>query len=82
MCASASGKMAPNTLDVTILPDGRVRLETGSFAGAQHTSAEKYLQALLKELGVSVEQKVSTGHVHHHAHHHHKAAAGSGGEDR
>ena len=82
MCAAAKSTMAPNTLAVTILPDGRVRLETGSFAGAAHTSAEKYVQALMQELGVSVEERVSTGHVHHHHHAHEKAAAGSGGENK
>ena len=73
MCAtnnSGKGKLAANTLEVIVLPDGRVRIQTGSFAGASHTSAEKMRLVLLEELGVTVERRESLGHVHHHAHEH------------
>jgi hypothetical protein len=70
--------MPPNTLAVTILEDGRVRLETGSFAGAKHTSADAYMRALIEELGVVVDERTSLGHVHHHHQHHVKAATGGG----
>jgi hypothetical protein len=70
MCASNSGKVPADTLNAIILPDGRIRLETGSFAGAAHTSADKFLQVLLAELGVDVEERTSLGHVHHHHHNH------------
>jgi hypothetical protein len=72
-------KLAPNSLAVTILPDGRIRLETGSFAGAQHTSADAFVRALLQELGVSIESREAIGHVHSHAHSHEHVAAKPGG---
>lgn len=68
--SGGGGKLPANTLNAIILPDGRVRLETGSFAGAAHTSADKFMQALMKELGVDVDERTSLGHVHHHHHHH------------
>lgn len=78
MCTSNSGKVPSNTLNAIILEDGRVRLETGNFAGAAHTSADAFMRTLLAELGVDVEERTSLGHVHHHHHHHVKAAAGGG----
>jgi len=80
MCAQSGGKQAANSLAVTVLPDGRVKLETGSFKGAAHTSAEKFLQVLLQELGVDVEQRSALGHVHHHHHNNQRAAAGGGSQ--
>lgn len=81
MCASAgAGKLAPNTLAVTILEDGRVRLDTGNFAGAAHTSADAYVRALLDELGVTVDERTSLGHVHHDHHDHVKASGGGRSE--
>jgi len=76
-------KLPANSLAVTILTDGRIKVETGSFAGAAHTSADKFLQVLLQELGVTVEQRESIGHVHGHEHGHDHShdhiAAGAGG---
>lgn len=59
-----------NALEIVILPDGRVRIETGSFAGAAHAQAEGFLAALLGELGVAVEERSNVGHTHAHAHEH------------
>ena len=72
-----NSKLPANTLNAIILPDGRVRLETGSFAGAAHTSAYKFLQTLLQELGVDVDERTSLGHVHHHHHNHKHQKAGA-----
>jgi hypothetical protein len=80
MCQSVKGPLAPNTLDVVILPDGRIRIETGSFAGASHTSANAFLAALVKELGVSIERRepLAHTHAHEHAHEHEHQHAGTG----
>lgn len=59
-----------NSLEITILPDGRIKIETGNFAGAAHTSAERFLQTLIAELGSTVDERVSLGHVHHTHHDH------------
>lgn len=61
-----------NTLKVTILPDGRVRIETGSFAGTTHASAELAIPALAKALGVTIESatKIAKGIVYNHNHNH------------
>jgi len=59
-----------NTLEIVILPDGRIRIETGSFAGATHATAEGFMAALLGELGVAVEERSHVGHTHAHAHAH------------
>lgn len=63
-------KLKVNELEIIILPDGRVRVSTGSFAGAAHASADAFMRTLLAELGVTVEQRESLGHTHVHAHGH------------
>ena len=72
-------KLAQNSLAVTILPDGRLRIDTGSFAGAAHASADAFMRTLLQELGVTVEERTSLGHVHHHEH---VELAAKGGQGR
>ena len=79
MCSNHSGHKLPGTLDVVILPDNRIRVDTGSFAGATHTSAAMFLQALAKELGVTVESSTPLGHGHTHEHEADHISAGSGG---
>jgi hypothetical protein len=71
-------KLAQNSLAVTILPDGRLRIDTGSFAGAAHASADAFMRTLLAELGVTVEERTSLGHVHHQSHEHVAAKGGQG----
>jgi hypothetical protein len=71
-------KLAQNSLAVTILPDGRLRIDTGSFAGAAHASADAFMRTLLAELGVTVEERTSLGHVHHRQHEHVAAKGGQG----
>lgn len=63
-------KLKSNELEVIILPDGRVRVSTGSFAGAAHASADAFMRTLLAELGVTVERRESLGRTHAHAHGH------------
>jgi hypothetical protein len=70
-------KLKANELEIIILPDGRVRLSTGSFAGAAHASADAFVRTLMAELGVVVEERVSLGHTHTHDHAHEHAKAGA-----
>ena len=65
MCANHNhGSIGKNAIDVTILPDGRVKVETGDMQGALHTSAGQFLQVLMQELGVTVESRERIAHVH------------------
>ena len=52
---------------VTILEDGTLRVETGEFGGAQHMTAEKFMQFLAEEMGGNV-QRVRRNKAHTHAH--------------
>jgi hypothetical protein len=64
----------PNTLKVTILPDGTVKTETGAFAGASHATAEAMLRELASELGGETTRKrLPHTHAHEHAHEHEHA---------
>ena len=46
--------LAAGTLEITILPDGRVKIDTGSFAGASHASAQAAIPAIAAALGVTI----------------------------
>ena len=73
MCNNANSGMAAGTLTITILPDGRIRIDTGSFAGAQHASAEAAIPAIAAALGVTIEDvraRVVHAHNHEHTHNH------------
>lgn len=60
--------MAQNDFDVVILPNGDVRVTTGSFAGPVHMSADAFMIWIQRELGG--EARVTRGHSHSHAHGH------------
>ena len=63
--------MAKNTMRVTILDDGRVKLETADFGTAEHRSADDFVRALERGLGGPiVSEKRRDRHGHHHAHGH------------
>jgi hypothetical protein len=60
MCGTCDGHvhgeaLPAGTLEITILADGRVRIDTGSFAGAAHASAQAAIPAIAAALGVTVE---------------------------
>lgn len=65
------------TMTVDILPDGRVRVESGDMGGVQHQSADDFMTGFTRLLGGEVTtEKVEEGHHHHHEfgddqHHHH-----------
>lgn len=64
-------------MHVTILEDGRVKVETDRISAAAHTSAENLLSSMEQLLGgqTIVEHKDGRGHTHEHehigSHHHH-----------
>lgn len=60
-----------NDITVTILPDGTVRVETGSIDGPVHMAADKLLAWLADQLGGPTgEVRRLAGHVHTHGHGH------------
>jgi hypothetical protein len=63
-------QLPAGTLRVLLLPDGRIKIETGSFAGAIHASASEAIPALAKALGVTIEDstRIVQSLVHNHVH--------------
>lgn len=59
-----------NEVRVEILPDGSVKITTGSFGGPIHSSAEAMMRAIESELGGDVTRERAE-HAHAHAGHHH-----------
>ena len=55
---------------VEILPDGRIKIDTGDLSGPSHRAADEFLQTIERVCGGSVERKKKPRHVHHHAHEH------------
>lgn len=72
MCGhTGEGALPAGTLEITILPDGRIKIDTGSFAGAAHASAAAAIPAIAKALGVTIEDvrsRLVHTHVHTHTH--------------
>lgn len=57
-----------NDLQIEFLPDGRVKITTGSFSGPIHTTAEglvKYIETLCG--GSTTRERVANHHHHDHA---------------
>lgn len=74
MCGpSNAGALPANTLEITVLADGRIKIETGDFAGPTHASAEACIPAIAQALGVTIQdvkRRIVHGHVHGHTHTH------------
>ena len=62
------GALPAGTIRVIVLPDSRIRIETGNFAGATHASATEAIAALAKVLGVTIAEsaKLVKGVIHAH----------------
>ena len=60
------------TMDVRVLEDGTVRVETGNMgAGVAHKGADDFLKELARLLGGEEEvTKLKHAHGHHHDHAH------------
>jgi hypothetical protein len=66
-------------LDITILEDGTVKIETGSVGGPEHMAAEKMLVWITEQLGgEAVREKLVQSHHHHHEHNHSHVHGGRG----
>ena len=68
--------MPKGEIEVNLLADGRVKIETGDMSGPIHSVADKFLDELQKLLGGPVEAskaKHAHSHTHHHHHNHDKA---------
>lgn len=60
-------------IEVTILPDGRIKLTTSRFSPALHVNAEQFLANVVKLAGGAVDRKHKpggSGHTHGHSHEH------------
>lgn len=70
--------MQGNELKVTILPDGRIKVETDAVSPALHTTADAFLGHVFRLAGGAVERKhrpggtghSHNGHDHDHGHNH------------
>lgn len=58
-------------LDIRVLADGTLRIETGDMSGVNHKSADQFLAEMARVMGGEVEiQKAEHPHHHHHDHDH------------
>ena len=58
-----------NTYDITVLDDGRVKIETSRFDPASHIKAEKLMAFLQGALGKEISRtKAKSTHTHSHEH--------------
>lgn len=66
--------MQADELKITVLEDGRVKIETDKISGANHASAERAIAALAKLLGGSTKTiRKSGAHTHtHNSNHNHE----------
>lgn len=61
--------MPQDTIDIEILPDGRLKVTTDQISPANHVSADELLKGLDRLCGGgSVRQKRARAHAHQHAH--------------
>jgi hypothetical protein len=58
-----------DSLKITILENGTVKIETSAVSGPNHVNAEKALEWLTRELGGDVTRERLAG-VHSHTHEH------------
>lgn len=56
-----------DTLRITILEDGTIKTETDQVSGANHSSAEGFLNTLT-QLGGAPGVRTRKGHAHAHSH--------------
>lgn len=66
--------MSGNELKITVLKDGRIKIETDAVSPALHTTADALLANIFKLAGGPVERKHKpggSGHSHSHGEHTH-----------
>ena len=59
-------------MELTILPDGTIKVNTGNMAGEHHASADEFLKLVHQLAGGARETKSTRDQAHHHHHHHHE----------
>ena len=60
-------------MELTILEDGTIKINTGNMAGEHHASADEFIK-LVQQLAGGARESKSTRehHHHHHGHHNHE----------
>ena len=63
--------MSIDKMTITILDDGRIKIDTDQVSMPNHASAEEFLR-LMAELSGGTQERVrkAHGHAHHHEHEH------------
>jgi hypothetical protein len=59
-----------DTINIEILEDGTLKMDTGLISGPNHMSAEALVRDAVLDAGGKVERKRKP-HQHGHHHHHH-----------
>ena len=59
-----------DTMKITVLPDGSLKVETDKVSAANHMSAEGFLREAGKLMGGKQERKRKIGSTHSHSHEH------------
>ncbi len=54
-----------DSIQVTILPDGSIKMETDKVSGPNHVNAESFLREVIKLAGGNAERKGKKGFVQH-----------------
>lgn len=59
-------------IDVTILDDGSIKIETDKISPANHVGADALVKTITEKLGgkMKIQPKGGKAHHHHHEHEH------------
>ena len=57
-----------DTIKVTVLPNGIIRVETDMVSGLNHMNAESFMRDIIKVGGGRVERRAKNTHGHTHSH--------------
>jgi len=67
-----------DTMKITILPDGRIKVETDEISTPNHTNAGAFLAEMSRMVGGQVTIEAKRGAQHTHTHHHEDQAQQAG----
>ena len=57
-----------DTMNITVLEDGTLKIETDKVSGPNHIGAEQFLRDVAKLAGGEITRKNKRGFTHAHAH--------------
>lgn len=63
-----------DVMEVTVLSDGSLKIETDAVSAANHTSAEAFLREVTRMMGAPAtrtHKRVGAAHIHAHGHEEH-----------